>query len=103
MDKDQIYEDLAIRDQADHTSAESNTGEFNAETVAVINTLDQQVDFLLQGCISGVWFDMKTWTAAANANTYQTVTDYFECYRLIGSCPADPTTGTLNVWIVKSK
>jgi hypothetical protein len=103
MDKDLVFEDFEIRDQADHTSDISFTGEFNAETIGVINTLDQQVDFQLQGCISGNWFDMKTFSQAATSRGFQTVTDYFECYRLIASCPANPTTGNLNVWVVKSK
>jgi hypothetical protein len=103
MDKDLVFEDEAIRDQADHTSEISYTGEFNAETIGVINTLDQQVDFTLQGCIDTTWFDIATFSQAATSNGYQTVSDYFECYRLIASCPADPTTGNLNVWVVKSK
>ena len=103
MDKDRIYEDLEIRDQADHESAQSDMGEFTAETVAVINTLDQQVDFQLIGGVEGIWFDMKTFSVAANTNGYQTVSDYFPTYKMTVSCPANPTTGNLNVYMVKSK
>ena len=45
MDVDKVIEDLEIRDQADHDSAVSDMGEFNAESILVQNGLDQTVTF----------------------------------------------------------
>ena len=105
MDKDQVFTDEAIRDQANHPSAASAMGEFNAETIVVYNTLDQAVDNQLQGSIDGTtWLDVgSSFSITATTNDYETVTDYFPFYQIISSCASTPTTGNLNIWIVKSR
>ena len=105
MDKDLVFEDKEIRDQADHTSETAHSGEFTAETLVVLNGLDQQVDFQLQGCVGdGNWMNIcSVFSTAASSNDYETVTDYFPCYRIIASCSATPTSGVVNVWVVKSR
>jgi hypothetical protein len=107
MDVDLVIEDLEIRDQNNHESAMSNMGEFNAETIMVNNQLDQVVTFQLQGTIAGtgVWCNVgSTFNIGATTKDYVTVTDFFPCYKMVASCDtAAPTTGNLNVWIIKSK
>jgi len=105
MDKDQIFEDEAIRDQVDHTSAVSDMGEFNAETIIIYNGLDQEVTLQIQGSHDQtVWLDVHdSFNVTASTNDYAVVTHYFPCYRVVASCAANPTTGNLDVWIVKSK
>jgi hypothetical protein len=98
--------DIAIRDTANHDTDMSNTGEFNAETIMVENTLDQTVTFQLKGTIAGtnVWCNVgPTFTVTNGTNDYETVSDYFPCYKLTASCSTAPTSGDLNVWIIKSK
>jgi hypothetical protein len=105
MDKDLIIENLAIRDTADHNSDVSDMGEFNAETLIVLNGLNQSVDVQLQGSIDATtWLDVgNPFSVGITTNDYATVTDYFPCYRVVASCETAPTTGNLDIWIVKSK
>ena len=44
-----------------------------------------------------------TFAFVASTNDYQTVTDYFPFYRLVASCGISPTTGVLDVWILKAR
>jgi len=103
-DKDQVFSAEAIRDTADHNSVGSDTGEFTAETIVIHNSLDQQVTIQLQGTVDSlVWIDIgNTFNVAATTNSYETVTDYFCCYRLQASCGSSPTTGSLTAWILKT-
>jgi hypothetical protein len=106
MDQDQIFTEEAIRDTADHNSAVSNTGEFTAETILIENGLNQQVTLQLQGCREGgsTWFDVgDPFNVPASTNDYETVSDYFPCYRVVASCSVSPTTGDLEIWVIKSK
>jgi len=103
-DKDKIFDGESIRDTADHNSTVSVTGEFTAETIVVKNGLNQQVTFQLQGSVDETtWFDIgNTFNIAASTNDYQTLTDYFCCYRLVASCGTSPTSGVLDAWILKT-
>lgn len=103
-DEDQVFTTEAIRDTNDHNSVVSVTGEFRAETIAVINGLNQTVTFQLQGSRDKTnWFDIGgTFNVAASGKDYQTVTDYFPFYRLVVFCDTSPTTGVLDVWILKA-
>ena len=104
MDEDQIFEALAIRDTVNHDSVESFTGEFTAETIFIENGLNQEVTFQLQGARNSIWVDIdSSFNLAATTNDYQTVTDYFPKYRLKVICSTAPTTGVLDVWVIKSK
>lgn len=106
MDQDQIFTAEAIRDTSDHTSAVSHTGEFTAETILIENGLNQQITLQLQGCRQGgsTWFDIgDPFNVAASTDDYETVTDYFPCYRIITSCATAPTAGDLDIWIIKSR
>ena len=105
MDQDKVFVAEAIRDTSNHTSAASHTGEFTAETILVENGLNQTVTLQLQGCIPGEsWFNVgSTFQVTATTDDYETVTDYFPCYQIIASCASSPTTGTLDVWVVKSR
>ena len=105
MDKDLVFEDLEIRDQNDHNSDVSAMGEYNAETLIGLNSLDQEVALQLQGSIDKtIWLDVgQVFNVAATTNEYETVSDYFPFYRIVASCASTPTTGNLNVWVVKSK
>lgn len=104
-DKDKLFDDEAIRDTSNHNSAVSDTGEFTAETIVIYNGLNQQVTLQLQGSLDeSTWIDIgASFNIAASTNDYETVTDYFPCYRLVASCVTAPTTGNLNAWILKTK
>lgn len=104
MDEDQIFEALEIRDTVNHDSGTSVTAEFTAETIFIMNGLDQQVVLQLQGARNSVWLDIgPTINISATTNIYKTVTDYFPFYRLNAICSTAPTSGNLDVWMIKSK
>jgi len=105
MDQDQIFEGVEIRDTSSATSNVSQTGEFTAETLLIENTLNEAVTLQLQGCLAGHdWFDIgDSVNVPASTNDYETVTDYFPCYRMTAICSVAPTSGDLEVWIIKSK
>ena len=106
MDQDQVFTAEAIRDTSSKTSDESATGEFTAETIIIENGLDQQVTLQLQGCRQGgsTWFNVgSSFNVPASTDDYETVTDYFPCYRLTAICSTAPTSGDLDVWIIKSR
>ena len=105
MDEDQVFTTEAIRDITTHDSAVSQTGEFTAKTIHVENELDKNVTIQLQGSRDKtVWVDMgNAFTIDATENDFDTVTDYYPFYRVTAKCSTAPTTGTLNVWILKLK
>jgi hypothetical protein len=104
MDEDQIFTAEAIRDTSNHDSTESNSGEFLAKTIFICNGLDQTVTLQLQGARNSVWVDIGSSFDVANAvDSYQTVDAYFPKYRLQASCSVAPTTGNLDVWIIKAR
>ena len=104
-DKDQLFTAEAIRDTSSHTSSSTETGEYTAETIAVENGLDQSVTLQLQGSHDDtVWFDIgNSFAIAATTNDYETVTDFFPSYRVTAICSVSPTTGDLDVWVLKAK
>ena len=103
-DEDQVFIALAIRDTTNHDSTVATTGEFTAETIIVENGLNQQVTIQLQGSRDETtWFDIgNSFNVAATTDDYATVTDFFPCYRVQAICSVSPTTGTLDVWILKA-
>jgi hypothetical protein len=103
-DKDQIFIDEAIRVDTTVNSTVADTGEFNAETIVVYNDLDQDVAIQLQGSLDATnWIDIgNPFTVTAGTKDYDTVTDYFPCYRVTAKCATAPTTGDLNTWILKA-
>ena len=105
QDKDFIFEAEAIRDTANHNSALSVSGEFMAKTITVENGLDQQVNCQLQGSHDGTkWFDVgSSWNVAATTDGYQTVDTFFPLYRVQAICGTAPTTGVLDVCIIKAR
>jgi hypothetical protein len=46
MDSDTVFENEAIRDTSEKISANSDSGEFTAKTICVMNGLDQDVTLL---------------------------------------------------------
>ena len=104
MDEDRVFEAEAIRDTANYDSLESRTGEFTAKTIFIENGLNQQVKLQLQGARNSTWLNIdSSFNVAAATNSYETVTDYFPKYRVQASCSTAPTTGSLDIWIIKSK
>jgi hypothetical protein len=105
VDESQVYTALAIRDTNTHNSATADTGEFTAETILVYNGLDQSVTLQLQGSRDGsTWLNIgNTFNVSSTTNSYETVTDYFPCYRLTAVCSGgSPTSGVLDAWILKT-
>ena len=104
-DIDQVFTDEAIRVNTTVNSSVAETGEFNAQTVVVYNDLDKDVAIQLQGSIDNGtnWIDIgSTFTVTTLTKDYDTVTDYFPCYRVTAKCATAPTTGDLSVWILKA-
>ncbi len=104
MDEDQVFAALAIRDTSNHDSSESMSGEFLAKTIFVENGLNQTVTLQLQGARNSVWINIgSSFDATSTTNVYQTVDTYFPKYRLRAICGTAPTTGDLDVWIIKAR
>jgi len=102
-EEDQIFNE-SIRDTVNHNSGESNSGEFNAKTIFIENGLNQAVTFQLQGARNSVWVNKgSTFTVAANKNAHQSVDQFFPKYRLQAICDTSPTTGVLDVWMIKAR
>ena len=104
-DKDQLFTDESIRVNTTVDSVLADTGEFNAETIVVYNDLDKDVAIQLQGSFDGGtnWLDIgNPFTVTTLTKDYDTVTDYFPCYRVTAKCAVAPTTGDLNAWILKA-
>jgi hypothetical protein len=103
-DRDQVFTDKEIRVDTAVNSSGSMTGEFQAETIVVYNGLDKSVDIQLQGSLDETnWLDIgNPFTVASGVKDYDTVTDYFCCYRVTAKCATSPTSGDLNVWILKA-
>ena len=102
MDEDKIFDNELIRDTVKHDSVSSDSGNLKAKTIFVENSLDKQVTLQLQGARNSVWINVgTTFDINANTNGYQTVSDYFPKFRIQASCSVPPTTGNLDVWILK--
>ena len=104
----ELFSNKAIRDQNVHTSKVEDAREFKAETLAVANGLDQIVTFQLQGShdisFSEVWDIADTFTVLANSNEIEVVDYKFLYYRLLAECKnGSPTSGNLNVYIIKGE
>jgi len=103
-DEDKVFDGEAIRDTANHNSGVAISGVFTAKTIFIENSLDQTVTMQLQGARDGTWLDVgNTFDTSASTNAYQTVNDYFPKYRLQASCASAPSSGTLDVWIIKAQ
>jgi hypothetical protein len=103
-DKDKVFDAEAIRVNTTVNSAVADTGEFQAETIVVYNDLNENVDIQLQGSLDETnWIDIgNAFTVNTTAKDYDTVTDYFPCYRVTAKCATAPTSGDLDVWILKA-
>jgi hypothetical protein len=103
-DEDQVFSSEAIRDTSNHNSDESVSGEFLAKTIFIENGLNQTVTFQLQGARNSTWLNVgSSFDVSSTTNDFQTVDTYFPKYRLQASCGTAPTTGTLDVWIIKAR
>jgi len=103
-DKDHVFIDEAIRVSTTVNSTVADTGEFSAETIVVYNDLDKSVDIQLQGSMDQTnWINIgSAFTLTTLEKDYATVTDFFPCYRVTAKCATSPTSGDLNVWILKA-
>ena len=104
-DIDKVFDDEAIRVSTVVNSAVADTGEFNAETIVVYNDLDKDVAIQLQGSLDDGtnWLDIgNAFNVTTLTKDYDTVTDYFPCYRVTAKCATNPTSGDLNVWVLKA-
>ena len=104
-DIDKAFEAEAIRDTATHDSSSSKSGEFMAKTIIVENGLNQTVTCQLQGSADeSTWLNIgSSWNVNNATNGYQTVETYFPFYRIQASCGTSPTSGVLDVCIIKAK
>lgn len=104
-DIDKVFEAEAIRDTSAHNSVSSFSGEFLAKTIVVENGLNQTVTCQLQGSADGsTWLNVgSTWDVSASTDGFQTVETYFPHYRLVAQCGTSPTSGVLDVCIIKAR
>ena len=103
-DKDKVFDAEEIRDTNAHTSDESVTGGFLAKTIFIENGHNQTGTFQLQGAIDSVWIDVgSSCDVAATTNDYKTVTDYFPKFRIKATYATAPTTGSLDLYILKTR
>ena len=100
----QVFTAEEIRDTANYISIVDEIGRFNAETIVVHNGLDEIVSLQLQGSVdNSIWIDMgNSFDVSATTNDYETVSDYFPFLRVKASCSVAPTTGNLDVFLVKA-
>lgn len=104
MDSDTVFENEAIRDTSEKISANSDSGEFTAKTICVMNGLDQNVTLILEGSCGVAWLPIgSAWVQNATSDGYQTVNTYFPTYRIKAQCSVAPTTGDLTLVILKTK
>ena len=105
MDQDCVFVNEAIRDTSAHNSLVSFSGEFIAKTIIVKNSLNQIATMQLQGSDAGAstWLDIGAPSAvAASTNIYLTVSDFFPNFRVVATCAIAPSSGNLNVCIIKA-
>lgn len=101
-DEDQVFIAEAIRDTLNHNSSNAMSAEFLAKTLFICNSLDQIVTLQLQGARDSIWLNIgSSFDVASGVNTYQTVSDYFPYYRIQAQCSSTPTSGNLDVWVIK--
>lgn len=103
-DKDKTIDAESIRDTNTVTGDTVDTAEYTAETIVVYNTLDKDAICQLQGSLdASTWMDIDTeFTVTASTNNYETVSDFFPCYRCNVRSATSPTSGAITIWIVKS-
>jgi len=67
--------------------------------------LNQAVTIKIQGSDNeaSTWFDIGApQVITASTNTYLTVSDFFANYRVVATCTIAPSSGNLNVCIIKA-
>lgn len=102
-DEDKVFDALAIRSTSTQDSSVSASGEFSAKTIITENGLNQSVSCQLQGSRNSTWFNIGSpFVVTASTNQYQTVSDYFPKYRIQATCSVAPSSGSLNIWIIKA-
>jgi hypothetical protein len=104
QDRDSVFTALQIRNTSVQTSDVSTSGEFLAKTIIIDNGLNQIVTLQLQGSDDKtLWLNIgATFDVAATTADYQTISDYFPFYRLTAVCSVAPTTGDLDVRVIKA-
>ena len=104
QDKDSVFTALQIRNTSVQTSVVSVSGEFLAKTIIVDNGLNQTVTLQLQGSDDQtLWLNIgATFDVTATSSDYQTVSDFFPYYRITAVCSTAPTTGDLDVRVIKA-
>ena len=101
-DEDKVFSEQ-IRDTNVKTSIESKSGEFLAKTIFIENGLNQAVTLQLQGARNAVWLNVGIpFVVNASTNIYETVSDFFPKYRMTAQCSIAPTTGVLDVYLIKA-
>jgi len=107
FDINKIFDTEAIRDTSLKTSTVEDSRSFSAETIAVVNGLNESVTCQLQGAATSSFTDVfdigNSFNIAASTNDFETVTAKFMFYRLTAICGTAPTTGDLTVYIIKGE
>jgi len=106
FDKDRLFNAESIRDTVHHISNISNCEDYPKKSIIIHNGLNQDVTIKLQGDINKAFAKpMKlepNKIVTANQEDYMTSDDIIPFLRVRAICTVAPTTGVLDVWIVKS-
>lgn len=100
-----IIDALAIRDTSNHNSTVSDSVNYQAKTILIISTLDEDVTLQLQASCDLAFTDVidvgSTFTATKLVNGYESVDTYFPYFRVTAICATAPTTGVLTIVLEK--
>ncbi len=101
---EKTFDELEIRDTADHNGITVFNGSFVVKTIIIENGLNQAVTFQCQASMHADFsnnFDVGgEWDIAANTNSYQTCESYFPYWRLVASCSSAPSSGDVTVYVL---
>ena len=103
--QDKVFDDEQIRDTASKTSSVADLKGFDPKTIMFCNGLDQSVDIDIEGSndssFTHVWPIDETIAVGASVCSYATLNDYFPYIRMKAQCATAPSSGGLDVWVMK--
>jgi len=99
-----VIDDVAITTTATVYSAVVDARGYDARTVFLVSSLDKNVSATLQGCIDEVFTHSAGIGAAVAVTSASPATavrnDYYPYIRLMVTNADEPTTGSLNGWVM---
>lgn len=103
--EDRVFNDEEIRDTSNHTSAVSDNRGAIPKTLLIDNELDQTVTVQLQGARDSAFTNVinigDSFDVTTSTHDYATISDYFPYMRVSVSCSTAPTSGNLNIYLLR--